>query len=261
VSGDEIFFLSKMTKTRRRAAGGGRETVRHPFLHKVVANTINMVALKAREAVIDRIGDTYTIREKRSKGRTPSFLQNQVKIRNGKYARPEDFPRCEVVLEIQPYSKESNRRGIPLIADILESGGIRTPFVGKKWEMPITANVRVGGVKEGKVRTKHRFDRMDTQTVHYTPKEHRKVKRGPGIIRAVNDSTNQSYIIQTLKSGRSKVLYYGDPTPKRMQKSLRFYDTVKSAVASFAQKYLDALVARMGYEKHLMSGIKYINKM
>jgi hypothetical protein len=129
--------------------------------------------------------------------------------------------------------------------------------------MPITENVRVGGVKEGKVRIKHRYDRMEMQAnVHYSgQKVGHKEKRSPGIIRLINDRTRESYVLETLKTGKQRVLYYGDPTPKKMKKSLRFFETVRNTAARFAQKYLNSLVASMGNDKQIMASIKYITKM
>jgi hypothetical protein len=85
--------------------------------------------------------------------------------------------------------------------------------------------------------------------------------RGPGIVRMVDDTTGRSYVIETLSDGKSRVLYYGDPEPKRMRKTLRFFETAKNMATKMAQSYFGALIASMGNDKQLMASIRYVTKM
>jgi hypothetical protein len=77
----------------------------------------------------------------------------------------------------------------------------------------------------------------------------------------VDDTTGQSYVIETLQSGKSRVLYYGDHEQRRMPKTLRFFETAKNMAMGIAKSYFNSLIGSMGNEKQLMASIRYVNKM
>ena len=132
--GDQLFVLpmtvAEAIKTRN---ADGSTTIRQtgtlrPLLHRVVVNTMNMVAMSAQEAIVERMGKDFIIRNKSFKGRFPSFIQNQVKITKWAYAK--DFPDADVHLTVDTKPTESNRDGTPLILNLLGRGGLRRPFIG-----------------------------------------------------------------------------------------------------------------------------------
>lgn len=162
-TGDQIFslpqFVGKIT-TFKDANGNvtGQSGTLRPMLHRVVANTMNMVAMSAQEEIVERMGRDLTIRNKSFKGRFPSFIQNQVKITQ--WANAKNFPNADVQLTVDTQPTQSNRGGTPLILNVLSGGLLRRPFVGKRVAMPISANTRQGGTFEGKVQTRFRWDRL-----------------------------------------------------------------------------------------------------
>jgi hypothetical protein len=256
VSGDEIFPLAATTKTRRKSAGGGRETVRHPFLHKVAANTLNLCALSAQKSVRERMDEIFKIRIGKPK---PSFIQHQVKIT--KVVKPTDFPNLETTLEVQPNAK-SNRKGIPLILDTLELGSIRRPFKGKRWAVPITETAREDGTERGQVKKAFRFTQMQIRlrkiaVVNKEGKKTGKVRDGmfgrPGAgIFQIKGKRGVVYVKHYSKADKkSETIYKADPVPKIMKKMLGFFSTATKAIANVAQKHFSALVSSMGDDRGL----------
>ena len=84
--GDQLFVLPmKVAEAVKIRSADGSTTIKQtgtlrPLLHRVIANTMNMVAMSAQEDIVERMSRDLTIRNKSFKGRFPSFIQNQVKI-------------------------------------------------------------------------------------------------------------------------------------------------------------------------------------
>ncbi|MDR2697176.1 MAG: hypothetical protein LBB40_01725, partial [Holophagales bacterium] len=147
-TGDQLFDLSKGTRSKGEIV---------PLLHRVAANTANLCARMAQEAVVNRMGEIFNIRYRSSSSRFPSFIQQQVKI--AKFAKTSDFPNISAILEIQPQAK-SSRSDNPLILDTLELGTMRNPFVGKRLAIPVSEGTREGGVFKGKVKPQYKWKNL-----------------------------------------------------------------------------------------------------
>jgi hypothetical protein len=234
-----------------------------PMLHRITANTINMVAASSQEAIVERMGRDFTIRNKSHKGRFPSFIQNQVKITKWAYAK--NFPNIDAEISVTPQPSESNREGTPLILDILESGGRRTPFIGKHLGIPMTENTRQGGAWAGKVMRRFQFDRMDLHPVTISPKRekykdgrkrngreykrdqiYKKIagRKGSGIFSKYRDG--RLTLWQRVKStGEERHIYSLWKTSSRQKKLFHFYDEAKLGLY-FAQDHFDALLEEYG---------------
>ena len=267
VSGDQIFDLSSFTKVQGKAKSTARM-----LLHRVAANMANLCALSAQQAIVDEMDEKLTIRHKSKKGRMPSYIQNQVKIKN--IAKASDFPNIQATLEIKAVPG-NNRGGTPIIIDMLNEGAMRGPFKtgGGKGEYvptPITEHARQGGVWQGKVKPKLYYDKIAKTMQEAKGGEDRQMRYISG--------DRKTYIFRT-KNGRLAVfrapagmeakeaiknresqLIYSLGRTRRVPKLLSFFDTARNAINGAAQKHFDDLVANGGDSRNLMAQFKYAGK-
>jgi hypothetical protein len=276
--GDSLFLLPLLQGVVKAAVDevGNPMTTGHilPILHRITANTMNLVTARSQEAIVERMGRDFTIRNKSHKQRFPSFIQNQVKITKWAYAK--DFPDINTEISVTPEPSKTNRAGIPIILSMLEGEGYREPFVGKKrLPIPITENVRQGGVWEGKLQTRFRWDRMGLRYVASVPKRE-KLKRykgnahssllggaggykkdkiwarivgrkGSGIF-SIYKNGNLTLLQRDKATGEEKVIYAMHTRAevrKKMRKLFHFYDEAKLGLY-FAQDHFNDLLETNG---------------
>ena len=268
VSGDQIFDLSSLTKIQGRANSTARM-----LLHRVAANMANLCALSAQQAIVDEMAEKLTIRHKIKRGRMPSYIQNQVKIKN--IAKASDFPdKIQVTLEVKAVP-DNNRGRTPIIIDMLNEGAMRGPFKtgGGKGEyvpMPVTENVRQGGTWQGKVKPKLYYDKIAKTMEIAKGGENRRMRYISGdrrtyIFRTKND---RLAVFRTpagmetkdaIKNKEGEILYILDKT-RPVPKLLSFFDTAKNTISKVAQKHFNDLVANGGNNSPLMAQFKYAGK-
>jgi len=249
VSGPDVLQLAKAIRVKNQS--GKYDTV--PLLHRITANVANLCAMSAQEAVVRRMAKDMNIRNRSFKGRFPSFIQNQVKFTKRGYAR--DYPNISVKLEVKPHT-ESNRDGIPLILDILESGGYREPFKGNRWAVPYSKTTREGGTFAGKVMTRFRWDRLNLRetTPKRGPRKGKKTIRGKGGIFFKDEGAGRLAVLQPVKGTKGKdmkLLYTLLEKPEKQKKVFRFFDVAaKSINANFSRHFGD-LIANGGDDRPL----------
>jgi len=82
--GDSLFLLPLLQGVVKAAVDevGNPTTTGHilPILHRITANTMDLITARSQEAIVERMDRDFTIRNKKFSGRFPSFIQNQVKI-------------------------------------------------------------------------------------------------------------------------------------------------------------------------------------
>jgi hypothetical protein len=255
VSGPDLLQIGKAIRVKNQS--GKYDTV--PLLHKVAAEVANLCALSAQEAVVRRMAKDMNIRRKEHSGRFPSFIQNQVKITQ--WAKKENYPNIEAVMKVTPQPSKSNREGTPLILDILESGGHRTPFMAppredaKRLAVPYSKTTREGGTFAGKVQTRFRWDRLNLRYI--TPKtgerKGKKTVRGKGGI-FIEEKNDKLLMFQPVKGSggkERKLLYTLYNKPKKQKKKFHFFDVaVQSASKNFSRHFGD-LIANGGDDRPL----------
>jgi len=248
---------------------------------RVLANTVNFCALSAQEAIVDRIGREYNIREKRGGGRFPSFIQRQVKMpKRGNWAEARKGSPFSIDLTAAPFSEEAkaNRpNAIPLILDILEEGSYRLPFVGKAVAFAYDKTTREGGTFRGKVREEYTWKNLGIRKIEGERKRSRgEMKRGSryellrgekgrGIfmIRPKDGKGNgaKHLVFQRVKGMEKLNLLYstwkkGSPITKQKD-SLHFIKLAQETVDRVAEKHFFDLLQHRGDSRTLTHQFKY----
>jgi len=287
LSADQLGLLYKF-----HALAGVENSTERLVRDRVLANTVNFCALSAQEAIVDRIGREYNIREKRGMGRFPSFIQAQVKMPGrGHWAEANKGSPYEVELKAAPFSEEAkaNRpNAIPLILDILEEGQHRLPFIGKRLAIP-TDKAREGGTFRGKVREEYKWESLGLRKNDYVRKHPRKKgEEGGAIIERIGlkgqfvrlmknrfgKSGADAAVIQFpadrqshekgpdgkrhLKGGNVLYLLYEQGHPKtKVRDSLHFIKLAQETVNRVAEKHFFDLLQRNGDGRSLTGQFKY----
>jgi len=279
VSGDQIFDLSSFSRIK-----GKPKSTPRLMLHRVAANAVNLCAYSAQEAIIDEMAQKLTIRQTHKKGRTPSYIQNQVKIKDGKFAKPADAPNFKVTLIVQAVPGNSRGR-TPIIVDMLNQGTWRGPFgtgggAGKYIPAPVTENARQGGNWKGKVKTQLYYNKLAAKMTRTEGNEDRelryistngkfyilKTSNGRLILFKVPDSLKSKKgrknfwdIGASIKEEKGELIY---TLVKRREvpKKLSFFDVGRSAVFTNAQRHFDDLVRNGGDGRPLEAQFKYAGK-
>jgi len=245
VTGPDLFQLAKALKVRNQS--GKYDSV--PMLHKLAANLANMCVREGQATVVEKMAQTMNIRQTQNKGRFPSFIQNQVKIT--KWGKAEDFPNISATLEVQPHTK-SNRDGIPLILDILESGGLREPFKGKRLAVPVSDTTREGGTFAGKVQTRFRWDRLK-QRPHYPKRgklKGKKTIRGKsGIFSKMSREGQLTIWMRDRATKEEKLLYVLHNKPKKQKHKFDFFVAATNAMSKKCDVFFRSLISTGGDDR------------
>ena len=273
VSGDQIFDLSSFAKVQ-----GKPNSTARMLLHRVAANVADLCARSIQEAFIDEMAKKLTIRQKHSRGRAPSYIQNQIKYERKDRPKASSFPNIKATLTIKAVPENSRGR-TPIILDMLNEGAMRGPFKtgGGKGEyvpMPITENVRQGGVWQGKVKPKLYYDKI-AKTMEEGQAGFIKDKRTPNRTMRYVSTDKKTYIVRTkngrlavfrapegmerkdaIKNRAGEMLYILDKT-RPVPKLLDFFDTARNTLNGVAQKHFDDLVANGGDNRTLLAQFKY----
>lgn len=249
-----------------------------PMIDRVVANTVNFCAHSAQEAIVDRIGREYNIREKRGMGRFPSFIQSQVKITQ--FANAGEGSPYVAELTAAPFSEEAkaNRpNAIPLILDILEEGSYRLPFIGKNVAFPNSKTTREGGTFRGKVRREYEWESLGISKIEGERKRSRgerkrgsryellRGEKGRGIfmIRPKEGKGNgaKHLVFQRVKGMKKPNLLYstwkkGSPITKQKD-SLHFVSLAEETINRVVERHFLDLADKLGDGRSLTGQFKY----
>jgi len=227
---DTLYSLPQMVEIilTKKKPDGTKNVTRslRPMLHRITANTMNMVTASSQERIVERMGKDFTIRNKSNKERFPSFIQNQAKITQWAYAK--NFPDIDTEIAVTPQPFESNRKGTPLISNVL-SGGLPGMFIRM---------MNIKNPEGAKEITMIQFDKNKQDNEIDEKDKKRRLKKGKVLW----------------------MLYRKGHQGLKQKASLNFIELAQKTIDRVREKHFIDLVEHLGDDRRLTSQFKYYDK-